>query len=336
MSLKGSPSPNPYVGAVVVKDGRIVGEGYHRRVGEPHAEVEALKDVNGLGTTLYVTLEPCSHHGRTPPCTQAIIDAGVSEVVYAVEDPTDKVKGREVLGAEGVEVRSGVLKEECEKANEVFMKYSKTGRPFVVLKAAVSLDGQIASKTGDSRWITSGESREIVHELRGRYDAVLVGVGTVLKDNPQLTCRTGGRDPLRIVLDSGLRTPLDANVLADDNVLMVTTKKAGEKVEEYGGKAEVVVAGEDTVDLKALLSVLAERNITSVLVEGGSQVNYSFAKAGLVDKYVFFTAPKLLLGCNTPVFGGEGVNALADALNLRFDSVKRVGSDVMLEAYPLK
>jgi len=336
LSLQGRPSPNPYVGAVLVKDGMVISGGYHRKAGMPHAEVEALRGVDARGAVLYVTLEPCSHYGRTPPCTKAIIGAGVSEVVYGIDDPTDKVKGREELEAAGVKVRSGVLAAECERVNEVFLKHSRTGRPFVVLKAALTLDGQIATKTGESRWITSEESRRVVHELRGRYDAVLVGINTVLKDNPRLTCRVeGGRDPLRVVLDSRLRIPLDAKVLADRNVLVAAAEGYDrKKMGELEGKAEVVVLGKDKVDLDGLLTELGRRGVTSVLVEGGSTVNYSFAKAGLVDKFIFFMAPKLLPGGNTPVFRGEGMAGLDEAVRLKVTGVKNVGEDLMVEAYP--
>ncbi|MBD3389012.1 MAG: bifunctional diaminohydroxyphosphoribosylaminopyrimidine deaminase/5-amino-6-(5-phosphoribosylamino)uracil reductase RibD [Candidatus Altiarchaeales archaeon] len=333
LSLRGRPSPNPYVGAVVVKDGRIVGEGYHRRAGGCHAEVDALKDVTDSGTVLYVTLEPCSHHGCTPPCVDAIVEAGVSEVVYAVDDPTEKVCGRERLEEAGVKVRSEVLAGECRRVNEAFFKHSVTGRPFVALKAAMTLDGQIASSTGESRWITSEESLNRVHELRGRYDAILVGVGTVLADDPRLTCRAGGgRDPLRVILDSTLRTPADARVLADDNVLVA----AGERADIAGweGDAEVIVLGDGRAGLDMLLEELGSRGVTSVLVEGGGTVNYSFVKQGLADKFYLFFAPKLMLGSNTPAFKGKGITKLEDAVQVDIASAERVGPDLLIEAYP--
>jgi len=336
LSLKGNPSPNPYVGAVLVKDGRITSEGYHRRAGMAHAEIEALKGKDAKGSTLYTTLEPCSHWGRTPPCTNAIIAAGVREVVYAVEDPTEKVKGKEELRAAGIKVRSGILRRECEKANEVFMKHSKTGVPFVVLKAAMTLDGQIATKTGQSRWMTGKAARKEVHRMRSKYDAVLVGANTVLKDDPRLTARIkGGRDPLRVILDGRLRIPLDAKVLKGRNVLIATTETAGRtKIKALEKKAEVLVCGKKRVDLEKLLRELGRRGITSVLVEGGAAVNYSFAKEGLVDKFVFFIAPKLLLGENTPAMRGPGLRKMAEATRLRIETIGKIGEDVKVEAYP--
>jgi diaminohydroxyphosphoribosylaminopyrimidine deaminase / 5-amino-6-(5-phosphoribosylamino)uracil reductase len=336
LSLKGSPSPNPYVGAVLVRDGKIISQGYHSRAGLAHAEVEALKGLDAKGATLYVTLEPCSHFGRTPPCTRAIIAAGISEVVYAVDDPTEKVKGREELEEAGVKVRSGVLKAECERVNEVFFKYSRTGRPFVVSKVAMSVDGQIASSSGESKWMTGGQSRQIVHVLRSRYDAILVGIGTVLKDDPHLTARIDeGKDPLRIILDSRLRIPSDANVLKDRNVVIATTDRAdASRVAELERKAEIWAVGEDRVDWNRLLAKLGEKCVTSVMIEGGSSVNYSAAKAGVVDKYLFFIAPKLMLGANTPAFGGEGIKTLEEARKLKFAAVMPVGEDILIEAYP--
>jgi diaminohydroxyphosphoribosylaminopyrimidine deaminase/5-amino-6-(5-phosphoribosylamino)uracil reductase len=337
LSLKGDPSPNPYVGAVLVRDGKIISEGYHKRAGMPHAEAEALKGVDARGATLYVTLEPCSRHGRTPPCTNAIIEAGVAEVVYGIDDPTEKVNGRKELEAAGLKVSSGVLAGECGRVNEAFLKHAQTGRPFVVLKAAVTLDAQTATKTGASKWITSGGSRRIVHELRNRYDAVLVGVNTVLADDPLLTCRIeGGRNPLRIILDSELRTPAEAKVLKDDNVLIATTQRYDKgKLKKLSGKAEVVVLGEVVVDLGALLDEVGGRGVTSILVEGGGTVNYAFAKAHLADKYVFFIAPKLMLGANTPAFNGEGIITLDEVVGLEFDAVEMVGPDLLVTAYPI-
>lgn len=334
LSLKGRPSPNPYVGAVLVKDGNVISEGYHLRAGAPHAEVRALKGVDARGATLYVTLEPCSHHGRTPPCTDAIIAAGVAEVVYAVDDPTEKVRGREALEAAGLKVRTGVLAEECERANESFLKHAKTGMPFVTLKAAMTLDGQIASSTGQSKWITSDEARQRVHELRSRNDAIIVGVGTVLADDPQLTARVkDGKDLLRVILDGQLRTPAEAKVLADENVLIATTDKGACRMGEYGGR-EVVVAGKDRIEWDKLLRLLGERGITSLLIEGGGKTYYSAAKAGIVDKYVFFVAPKLMPGSNTPVFTGDGIDELKDSLQLRFEEMQQIGPDMMVVAYP--
>jgi diaminohydroxyphosphoribosylaminopyrimidine deaminase/5-amino-6-(5-phosphoribosylamino)uracil reductase len=337
ISLQGNPSPNPYVGAVIVRDGRVLSEGFHHRAGRPHAEVEALKGVDAKGATLYVTLEPCSHWGRTPPCTKAIIESGISEVVYAVDDPTDKVKGREELKAAGINVRSGILQDECRKANEIFFKFSGTGLPFVLGKSAMSLDGQIATSSGESKWITSEASRKMANELRGRYDAIMVGVNTVLADDPELTCRVkGGRDPLRVILDSRLRIPLGAKVLRDQNVLVVTTESHDrEKMNALQGRAKVLVLGQERVNLRRLMKELGQSGVTSVLIEGGATINYSATQQGLIDKYLFFIGPKLMLGENTPAFRGTGIRALADAKSLAITSVSTLDGDIVVEAYPL-
>ncbi len=336
LSLLGSPSPNPYVGAVLVRDGKIVSEGYHRRVGMAHAEVEALSGVDARGATLYVSLEPCSHHGRTPPCTDAILKAGVKRVVYGVDDPTDKVAGREILEAAGVEVVSGVLESECRRVNEVFFKYAGTGLPFVALKAAVTLDGQIATASGESKWITSDEARKRVHQLRSGYDSVLVGVNTVLRDDPMLTSRIdGGRNPLRVILDSTLRTPTNAKALADGKALIATTKNhPPENRKKLAEKADILVFEGDRVDLKELLAALGKRGVSSVLVEGGSEVYTSFFSQGLVDKFYFFIAPKIMGGINQPVFCGAGIRSMDSVANLKVANVEVIGCDVMLEAYP--
>lgn len=336
ISMKGNPSPNPYVGALVVKDGKIISEGYHEKAGMPHAEAQALAGVDARGATLYVTLEPCSHYGRTPPCTKTIMAAGVKRVVYAVDDPTDKVAGRQELEAAGIEVEEGVLRQECMKANEAFFKYSRTGLPFVALKAAITLDGQIAASSGDSKWITNEKSREVVHKLRSGYDAVVVGANTVLRDNPRLTSRIdGGRDPLRIVLDSTCRTPADSNIFADKNALIATTKNyMPENKKKLEAKAEVVVFEGANVDLKSLLTYLGKKGVTSVLVEGGANVFTSFLNGGFVDKFIFFVAPKIMGGVNKPVYTGGGLDFVKDAFNLSFSGVSMVDGDIMIEAYP--
>jgi diaminohydroxyphosphoribosylaminopyrimidine deaminase/5-amino-6-(5-phosphoribosylamino)uracil reductase len=338
LSKKGNPSPNPYVGAVIVKNGVILSEGFHRRAGLPHAEVEALKKCRDpQDAVLYVTVEPCSHHGRTPPCTEAIIDAGISRVVYGMDDPNPLVSGREELRKAGLKVKGGVLRQEIERLNEAFIKYVKTGRPFVTLKAGMSLDGKIAAASGESKWITSKESRRIVHELRSRHEAVLVGVGTVLKDDPRLTCRLkGGRNPLKIILDSRLRIPLDAKVLEDGNVVVATTERFNRrKMRGLGKKADVWVVGEERVDLDGLMGKLGGGGITSVLIEGGGEVNASMLKAGIVDKLVLFIAPKIITGRDVPVFGGEGITLLRDAVGVEITSVERAGGDLVVEAYPV-
>jgi len=344
----GRTSPNPMVGAVLVRDGRVVGRGYHARAGTPHAEIHALREAGELaeGATLYVTLEPCCHYGRTGPCTEAIIEAGVARVVAAMTDPNPRVAGRglERLRRAGVEVAVGVLEAEARRLNEVFIKYMTTGLPFVVLKAAMSLDGKIATRTGRSRWITGGEARARGHALRDRYDAILVGVNTVLADDPALTARLpdgAGRDPVRIILDSRARTPPGAKVIVQQSaaptLVAVTPDAPADRVAalERAGASVLVVPGESPrVDLKALLIELARREITSVLVEGGGEVHASFLAGGLVDKVVWFIAPLIIGGREAPgPVGGEGPADLQEAVRLHEVTVTRCGGDYCLEGY---
>jgi diaminohydroxyphosphoribosylaminopyrimidine deaminase / 5-amino-6-(5-phosphoribosylamino)uracil reductase len=336
ISLKGSPNPNPHVGAVIVKDEKIIGEGYHKKAGMPHAEVEALTGVNAKDATLYVILEPCSHYGRTPPCTDTIIKAGIKKVVYGMEDPTEKVRGREILEAAGVQVKAGVLKRECKMVNEAFIKHSKTGLPFVSIKAAMSADGFIAAKNGKSQWITSEASRDFAHNLRRTSNAILVGVNTVIEDNPRLNCRRcDGKDPLRVILDSKLRIPKDSRVLDDNNVLIATTKKApGKTRKELEKKARIWDFEGDKPCLKELLKRLGAEGITSVLVEGGSKVNMEFLRLNLIDKYYFIIAPKIFGAGNISAFHGEGINDPNESGKIVFDEVKRLGEDILVTAYP--
>jgi len=343
---RGRTSPNPLVGAVLVRDGVIIGKGYHTRAGMPHAEIEALRDAGGdaRGATLYVTLEPCCHTGRTGPCTEAVLAAGVKRVVAAMRDPNPLVSGRGLarLREAGVEVSEGVLEEEARRLNEVFIKYITTRTPFVALKTAMSLDGKIATRTGDSRWITGEESRLYVHKLRDIYDAILVGVGTVIKDDPSLTTRLpeGGRDPVRVILDSRGRTPVGARVLKQESeaatVIAVTEAAPKENIAalaETGAKILVCGPG-PLVDLNVLLRTLAEQELTSILVEGGARVNASFLAAGLVDKVIWFIAPKIVAGETAPgPVGGEGVARMAEALELQNLALRRFADDLCLEGY---
>lgn len=345
---RGRTSPNPLVGAVVVRDGQVVGEGFHRQAGLPHAEIEALKAAGeaARGATLYVNLEPCCHTGRTGPCTEAIIAAGIKRVVAAMADPNPLVAGKGFarLREAGIEVTVGILEKEARALNEAFIKYITTRRPFVILKTAMSLDGKIATVTGESKWITGPEARRYVHELRDSCDAILVGIGTILKDDPSLTTRLpeGGRDPVRVILDSRARTPLTARVLNQEStastLIAVTEMAPRERVaalREAG--AEVLACGPGpAVDLEVLLSALGEREITSLLVEGGSTVNASFLMQGLVDKLVWFIAPLIIGGAGAigPV-GGSGVRHLARAIRLRELSIRQLGSDLCVEAYPV-
>lgn len=346
---EGRTSPNPLVGAVIVRDGRIIAEGWHRKAGTPHAEIHALRMAGDLarGATLYVTLEPCSHYGRTGPCAKAVAEAGIARVVVAMQDPNPKVAGRgmEMLRAAGVEVCCGVLAAEAVCLNEVFLHWITTGLPFVALKTAMTLDGKIATHTGDSQWITGEASRLRVHELRDRYDAILVGIGTVLHDDPSLTTRLPdrqGKHPLRIVLDSMARTPRTAKLLTDGaalTLIAVTARAPQERVAALRqAGAEVLVCGEGPrVDARALLKALGEREMSSVFVEGGGRVNASLLAAGFVDKVYAFVAPKLVGGRDalTPV-EGTGAERLSDAVTLTGLVAETVGEDVLLTGYVRK
>jgi diaminohydroxyphosphoribosylaminopyrimidine deaminase/5-amino-6-(5-phosphoribosylamino)uracil reductase len=332
---------------VLVRDDRIVGEGYHQRAGEAHAEVNALRQAGGLarGATLYVTLEPCSHYGRTPPCTEAVLAAGVRRVVAATADANPRVRGRGLLrlATSGVAVEVGLERREARRLNEAFAKYVVTGLPWVSLKMAMSLDGKVATRAGDSRWITGPTARRAVHELRHRHDAVLVGVGTVLADNPQLTVRWyKGRDPVRVILDSSLRLPPEARVLkvrSPAPTWVVTTPhhdpNRRRALEDRGAEVLVVSEAGSRVDLKALLALLGRRGVTSVLIEGGPTVAAAFLEADLVDRLYMFVAPKLLGGREAPgPIGGLGAERVAQALPVRELEIRPIGEDWLISGYP--
>jgi len=347
---EGFTSPNPLVGAVIVKDGgEIAGTGYHTRAGAPHAEIEALREAGekARGAALYVNLEPCCHHGRTGPCTEAIIAAGIRKVVVAMTDPNPLVAGKGIarLRQAGTEVVTGVLAAEAARLNEVFIKYITAGLPFVVLKAAVSLDGKIATRLGESRWITGQEARLCGHRLRHRYDAILVGVNTVLLDNPSLTVRLPegrGKDPVRVVVDSCARTPPGAKIInqpsAAPTLIAVTPEAPAERVAALVmAGAEIITAPPDEkgrVNLPLLMKELAGREITSVLVEGGAEVHASALEAGIVDKVVWFIAPLIIGGKEAPgPVGGRGAGRLNEAFPLRDIFVRRTGEDICVEGY---
>lgn len=341
LAERGFTSPNPMVGCVIVKDNRIVGEGFHKRAGMPHAEGEALKKAGGKarGATMYVTLEPCCHFGRTPPCTDAVISAGISKVVAAMRDPNPIVagKGFAALRKAGVRVKVGVLSDEAEKLNEAYIKRMKTGRPFVILKTAMSADGKISTKTGDSKWISSEESRKMVHVLRSRCDAVVVGANTVVVDDPRLTSRIrGGRNPLRVVVDDKLKSPLNAKFFADDNAIVATTSKANAKKKKALEKkgVRVLVLGKEEVDLRKLVRALTRTGATSVLIEGGGTLNASALNQKIVDKIMFFIAPKIIGGANakTPV-EGKGIIRVEKALRIKDITATQVGCDILIEGY---
>jgi len=345
---RGSTSPNPMVGAVVVQDGRVVGKGWHQRAGEAHAEVNAIHDAGSLskGATIYVTLEPCNHTGRTPPCTKRIIESGIRRTVAAMKDPNPGVAGggMDFLQKAGIEVTLGVCEKQAEKLNEVFIKYIRNRQPFVILKIASTLDGRIATRTGDSKWVTGEAARHFVHKIRHETDAVMIGIGTVKADNPSLTARLpgiSGRDPRRIVLDTRLSIPLDARLLqiqSDSDTIVVCGKSASEKkkkaLKEKGVK--IVEAGEKDgrIDLSALMPLLGEMGITSLLIEGGSRVVQSALQARIVDKVMFFYAPKILGGDDGfPISRGLGPDTMNQALPVRDMVVKRFENDILIEGY---
>jgi len=347
----GTTSPNPMVGAVVVKAGKVVGQGYHRRAGEAHAEALALglAGKKAKGATLYVTLEPCVHQGRTPPCLEAILGAGIKEVVCAMKDPNPLVNGLGIAGLKkaGVKVRLGLLEGEARRLNEVYIKFIVTGRPFVTLKAAMTLDGRIAAPSGESQWISGNESMRFAHELRRRADAVLVGIGTVKADDPQLTVRLVKKGikhgPLRMVLDSHLVIPEKARILKEQDkarTIVATTQPCGsspkaERLRAMG--AEVWELRKNTrgqVSFPNLIKRLREEGVTSLLIEGGSRVNASALAAGVVDKVCAVVAPMLLGGGRAiPFVDDMGIQLLRGAIPLNGLKAGKMGRDVLLEAY---
>ncbi len=342
----GASAPNPAVGALVVKDGRIVGQGWHARAGQPHGEVMALNDAGSAaqGADLYVTLEPCHHQGRTPPCTQAILDAGISRVFYGAADPNPRVAGGggEYLASQGVEVIPGVLAEECAFEHRFFLTHITKHRPHVVLKTAASLDGKTATFTGHSRWVTGPASRRFVHRVRGWVDAIAVGAGTVLADDPQLTCRLAGKaNPLRIVVDSRLRLPSQAKVLdpkAAPGCLIACgpepdAARVDRLVKDWVEVLPLPLGAAGGVDLAALLAELGARGVTSLLAEGGAGLAWGLVSQGLVDEVMYFYAPKLVGGQDAPpMIGGAGVETMDQALELTKPIIRRFGDDVLLWA----
>ncbi|MFO7951693.1 MAG: bifunctional diaminohydroxyphosphoribosylaminopyrimidine deaminase/5-amino-6-(5-phosphoribosylamino)uracil reductase RibD [Bacillota bacterium] len=348
---RGRTSPNPMVGAVVVKDSEVVGTGFHQAAGQPHAEVIALKKAGekAKGATIYINIEPCSHQGRTGPCTEAIIKAGIGRVVAAMEDPNPLVSGRGFarLREAGINVTVGVLENKARRLNEVFIKYITTGLPFVGIKAAMSLDGKIGTMTGDSHWITGEKSRQFVHRLRDSSDAIMVGIQTVLRDNPRLTTRIeggGGKDPFKVIVDSTARLPIDARVIEESGsqsktILAVTERASREKcraLEKKGVEVLVFPSKEGWVDLKALMQKLAERELTVVLVEGGGNLNYSLLENDLVDKLFVFIAPMIIGGKQSPTaFSGSGIDSLSRAWSVENVEMKQFDRDLLLIGYPV-
>ncbi len=339
----GKTSPNPMVGAIIVRGGRIIAQGYHHHFGGDHAEVDALKNAkeNVSGATMYVTLEPCRHYGKTPPCVDAVIKSRIGRVVIGMSDPDKRVSGRSIalLRERGIATEVGVLEAECRALNEVYIKHRSTGLPYVTLKFAQTLDGRIATAGGSSHWIASPESLKLAHKLRVYHDAILVGAGTVIKDNPQLTTRlVKGRNPLRVVLDSNLRIPPDVAVFKEQDkartVVATTAWDAEEKLATLRRMGlEVLIVPPDAdgwVDLTELLKTLGEREITSVLVEGGAETNTSFLRLGLADRVIAIIAPKIL-GKGTETIGELNISDLSKALKLSFTRLYRSGEDIVAE-----
>ena len=345
LALKGTGrvNPNPLVGAVVVKDGRVIGEGYHQQYGCPHAERNALAACteSPAGATIYVTLEPCCHHGKNPPCTQALIQAGVSRVVVGSADPNPLVAGKGIaqLKAAGIQVEEGCLQAECDAINFIFFHYITTKQPYLALKYAMTADGKIACHTGASRWITGEAARHHVHQLRNKYAAIMVGTGTALADDPELTCRiANGNNPVRIVCDTQLRTPLSAKLVttATEVPTIIATCCQDEirhkPYQEAGCQVWVLPAKNEVVDLHTLLQRLGQEKIDSVLVEGGGQLNWSLLQAGLVQRVYTYIAPKIFGGstAKSPV-RGIGVDTPQQAFQMKVISTQQLGDDFLLE-----
>ncbi len=337
---RGTTSPNPMVGCLIVKRGRIVGKGFHKKAGCEHAEVLAIESAGKktANSTMYVTLEPCSHWGKTPPCTEKIVEAGVREVIIGMKDPNPLVEGFRELKFRGLKTKIGILEEEAKKLNEAYIKYMKTKKPFVILKVAMSLDGKIATSKGDSKYITSKEARTYVHEIRSSVDAVMVGLNTVLNDNPELTVRhVEGKDPLKIVVDSQLKIPKNCNLMKEPSKLIIaTTNKASKKeiikFEQKGVRIIITKAKKGMVDLNDLMKQLGKHEIMSIMMEGGSQLNSSAIKDGIVDKVIIFTAPKII-GNGIGAIGNLGITKINKAIPLKDHTFRKIGKDLLVEGY---
>lgn len=344
----GRTNPNPMVGAIIVRNDRIIARGYHKAFGLSHAEVDAINNAKESldGSILYVNLEPCSHYGKTPPCAKAIIEAKIKTVVIAMVDPNPLVSGNgiKMLEEAGVNVIVGVLENEARKLNEIFIKYITEKKPFVVMKSAMTLDGKIASAIGDSKWISCEASREYTHKLRNSLSALMVGINTVLIDNPSLTTRLSKKkckDPIRVVIDAKGRLPIDSKVINNTSkakVILATTNQIKKEKETLLIKKGVTIIKIDYdkngVNLASLMQELYNLNIDSVLLEGGGNINYSALKAGIVDKVVMFIAPKIIGGESAPTsVGGEGILKISDAIILNDITINKIDDDILVEGY---
>lgn len=345
---EGHTSPNPMVGAVVVKSGKVISGGYHKKAGLPHAEIVALRKagIKARGADLYVNLEPCCHQGRTPPCTECIIAAGIKKVVMGIRDPNHLVSGKGIrfLRKNGIEVVTGVLKRDCERLNESFLKYIRTGHPWVILKSALSMDGKIATRAGDSQWITGSKAREYVHQLRNKVDAVLIGAGTVRSDDPWLTVRLrkgGMRNPVRVIVVGKHGIPISARVFSNarrERVIYATfanlPSSRKNKLQKMGVEVLLMKRKRGQLDLPQLMDKLGAMGITSVMIEGGSEVSGNLFKEKLIDKVIFFLAPKIIGGKDAPgPVGGQGISQLKDVLQIKDMTVAKLGDDLVIEGY---
>lgn len=334
-------NPNPMVGAVIVKKGRIIGEGYHEKCGMLHAERNAIANLSesAEGATIYVTLEPCCHYGKTPPCTEAIIENRISRVVIGSRDPNPLVagKGAEILRQAGIEVVEGLMKEECDQLNDVFFHYITRKMPYVVMKYAMTADGKIATKTGASKWITGEESRTEVQKMRHRYMGIMVGIGTVIADDPMLNVRIPGlKSPVRIICDSMLRIAMDSKIVQSAGLYktIIACAVNGEKTKELEKKGVTVIQcsdGNNRIDLKMLMKLLGEMGIDSILLEGGGTLNYSALRAGIVNEVQMFIAPKVFGGkeAKSPV-EGNGIEQVEQASKLKYKSIENIGDDILI------
>ncbi len=340
----GWTSPNPMVGAVIVKNGRIIGQGWHEKYGQPHAERNALSSCteSPRGATMYVTLEPCCHFGRQPPCVNAILDAGIKRVAVGSGDPNPLVsgKGLQLLREHGIEVTEHVLQEDCDRLNQVFFHYIQTKRPYIIMKYAMTMDGKIAACTGDSKWVTGGTARDHVQQMRHRCTAIMAGVGTILADDPLLTCRIPDRkSPVRIICDTHLRTPRTAQVVttARQTPTIIATcceeKSRRHSYESYGCRILIIDQRNGHVNLQRLVEQLGQEQIDSILLEGGGTLNWSALENQLVQKVQAYIAPKLIGGqtAKTPV-EGRGFPALSDAVCLKNNTIIRLGEDFLIES----
>lgn len=345
-AMKGQTDPNPLVGSVIVNDNRIVGVGTHLKTGEPHAEIHALRMAGDMarGGTIYVTLEPCSHHGRTGPCAVAIVEAGLKKVVIATLDPNPMVSGRgvKILEDAGIEVVVGIQEDASRKMNEVFNKFIVENRPFVTLKAGITLDGKIATHSSDSKWITSEEARSDVHKLRNENMSILVGVNTVIADNPELTTRIpNGRNPIRIILDSTLKIPLESKVVTDklaDTWIFTSANYDEEKKKDLEklGIPVFSTSSSKQVNPIEVMNLLGEKGVSSVLIEGGGTINAAFLENKLIDKAIIYIAPKLIGGHLAPTFmEGSGFDKMADAVELIDTDFIKIGKDFKFTGYPV-